>query len=160
MPRSAGGQGYGNPRTRSGSDGGFGRTDRHDSTDPDERDRHSCPTGLSGGATILGIKHVVDLIHDDQKVECPDRSPRLDAFGRDDVGEPIQHGVAIGDERSSGTEDGVGFVDRRALDLPVEISLSRVAEVRPEGSDAADRVGELTVCHDGQRNAGAPPVKD
>ena len=125
-----------------------------------KRDRHSCPTGLSGDATILGIKHVVDLIHDDQKVECPDRSPRLDAFGRDDVGEPIQHGVAIGDERSSGTEDGVGFVDRRALDLPVEISLSRVAEVRPEGSDAADRVGELTVCHDGQRNAGAPPVKD
>jgi hypothetical protein len=55
----------------------------------------------------------------------------LDAFGRDDIAEPAQHRVAIGNEGSSGTEDGVGFLDRRAFNLPVEISLSRVAEVGP-----------------------------
>ena len=58
------------------------------------------------GATILGIQRVVDLIHDDQKVKFPDRFPRLDAFRRDDIGKPVQHGVAIGNEGSSGAEDG------------------------------------------------------
>jgi hypothetical protein len=111
---------------------------------------------LPRGATILGIQRVVDLIHDDQEVKCPYRFPRLDAFRRDDIGKPVQHGVAIGNEGSSGAEDGVGFLDRRALNLPVEISLSRVTEVGPEGPDALDCVRKFNVRHASQRSASHP----
>lgn len=106
--------------------------------------------GSSLDPTTPDSKSVVDLVHDDQEVERPDRPSCLDAFRRDDFGQPIQYGVPIGDEGPSGTEDRVNVLDRTPLDLSFEIALRRVTEVRPEGPDASDRVGAIDILHGGQ----------